>query len=124
MEPYTFPVNPSYTTSPSPGRPYTPPDNAGIYPAALSGPSAGELSSDSMSHRRRGSGTASPASSAHGGSLSSVPRSVRYNPLATPAIPSRAMRERKKRTKTEEFGSDDEDDVEFAPSNLPANSDM
>ncbi|EIN14405.1 hypothetical protein PUNSTDRAFT_56599 [Punctularia strigosozonata HHB-11173 SS5] len=125
MEPYSFPVNPSYTTSPSPGRPYTPPDNAGIYPAALSGPSAGELSSDSMSHRRRGSGTASPASSAHGGSnLSAVPRSHRFNPLGPSGIPSRAVRERKKRTKTEDFGSDDEDDVEFTPSSLPAGSDM
>jgi hypothetical protein len=86
MAEYTY--SSSYTTS-SPGRPYTPPHS--VFPAALMSLSAGEMSSDSTSGRTsRGSGLHSP-------NLSSVPRSVRYNPISVAAV-TRPGRERKPRS--------------------------
>ncbi|KAA1471375.1 hypothetical protein DENSPDRAFT_112088 [Dentipellis sp. KUC8613] len=109
---YTY-GTPSYTTS-SPARPYTPPH--GIYPAALTNLSAGELSSDSMQ-----SGRTSRGSSTHSPSLAAVPRSHRYNPMAV-TLPARAnsTRERKRRaSKQEDFSDDDED---FQPIATTGNS--
>jgi hypothetical protein len=68
-----------------PRRPYTPPHS--VYPAALMSLSAGEMSSDSTSGRTsRGSGSHSP-------NLSSVPHSVRYNPISVSSV-VRSGRER------------------------------
>jgi hypothetical protein len=101
MAEYTY--SSSYTTS-SPGRPYTPPHS--VFLAALMSLSAGEMSSDSTSGRTsRGSGLHSP-------NLSSVPRSVRYNPISVPAV-TRPGRERKRRSSKHDDFSDDDDD--FAP---------
>jgi hypothetical protein len=76
--------------------------------------SAGELSSDSTSGRTsRGSGSHSP-------NLSSVPRSVRYNPISVSSVPVRSGRERKRRSSKQEDFSDDDDD--FAPASAPTAS--
>jgi len=100
----------SYTTG-SPGRPYTPPHS--VYPAALMSLSAGEMSSDSASGRTsRGSGSHSP-------NLSSVPRSVRYNPISVSSV-ARSGRERKRRSSKHDDFSDDDDD--FAPASAPTAS--
>ena len=108
MAEYTY--GSSYTTS-SPGRPYTPPH--GVYPAALMSLSAGEMSSDSTSGRTsRGSGSHSP-------NLSSVPRSVRYNPISVASV-TRPGRERKRRSSKHDDFSDDDDD--FAPASAPTAS--
>jgi hypothetical protein len=108
MAEYTY--GSSYTTS-SPGRPYSPPH--GVYPAALMSLSAGEMSSDSTSGRTsRGSGSHSP-------NLSSVPRSVRYNPISVPSV-ARVGRERKRRASKHDDFSDDDDD--FAPASAPTAS--
>src|SRR6266404_4269791 len=108
MAEYTY--GSSYTTS-SPGRPYTPPHS--VYPAALMSLSAGEMSSDSTSGRTsRGSGSHSP-------NLSSVPRSVRYNPISVPSV-ARSSRERKRRSSKQDDFSDDDDD--FAPASAPTAS--
>jgi hypothetical protein len=108
----TYPTTSSYTTAPSPARPYTPPDGAGISPAGIYNLSAGEMSSDgTQSGRRgRGSGTHSPASSTQGVTYSaSVPRSHRFNPIAPPPT-----RRAPKRKATRDLDSDDEDD-DFHP---------
>jgi hypothetical protein len=108
MAEYTY--GSSYTTS-SPGRPYSPPNS--VYPAALMSLSAGEMSSDSTSGRTsRGSGSHSP-------NLSSVPRSVRYNPISVSSV-ARAGRERKRRSSKQDDFSDDDDD--FAPASAPTAS--
>lgn len=118
----TFAPQPSYTHSPA-QRPFTPAD--GIYPAALNGISAGELSSDSMRqpspsfvlrHARRNSGTQSPLSSSSG--LASVPRAAhRYNPIAVASPPTRAAtRAKARRGKSDDFDSDGEDEPEYPPS--------
>ena len=101
----------SYMTG-SPSRPFTPPHS--VYPAALMSLSAGEISSDSTSGRTsRGSGSHSP-------NLSSVPRSVRYNPISVPSV-ARSGRERKRRSsKQQDDFSDDDDD--FAPASAPTAS--
>jgi hypothetical protein len=65
--------------------------------------SAGEMSFDSTSSRTsRGSGLHSP-------NLSSVPRSVRYNPISVAAV-TRPGRERKPRSSKHDDFSDDDDD--------------
>jgi len=108
MAEYTY--GSSYTTG-SPGRAYTPPPH-GVYPAALMSLSAGEMSSDSTSGRTsRGSGSHSP-------NLSSVPRSVRYNPIVSSV--ARSSRERKRRSSKHDDFSDDDDD--FAPASAPTAS--
>jgi hypothetical protein len=108
MAEYTY--GSSYATG-SPGRPYTPPHS--VYPAALMSLSAGEMSSDSTSGRTsRGSGSHSP-------NLSSVPRSVRYNPISVPSV-ARSGRERKRRSSKHDDFSDDDDD--FAPASAPTAS--
>lgn len=112
MSEYTYSSTPNYTTG-SPNRSFTPSNAGGIYPGALSNLSAGELSSDSAASNRgrRGSGTMSPAPAP--GSLATVPRSHRFNPLAATAIPPRSStRQQKKRAKgiPDEFASDDDDD--------------
>ncbi|KDQ63025.1 hypothetical protein JAAARDRAFT_119291 [Jaapia argillacea MUCL 33604] len=116
-----YPYSSGAYATPSPARPFTPADGAAIYPAALN-LSAGELSSDSMTTGRRnsrGSGTHSPASSV---GLAAVPRSHRFNPLgATPV--TRASTRKRRNTKADDFGSDDEDDADFVPSNLPKDAD-
>ena len=84
MAEYTY--SSSYMTGSS-GRPFTP--SHSVYPAALMSLSAGEMSSDSTSGRTsRGSGSHSP-------NLSSVPRSVRYNPIPVPSM-ARLSRECKR----------------------------
>lgn len=119
---HTFAPQPSYTASPA-QRPFTPSDS--IYPAALNGISAGELSSDSMRqpspsfvlrHARRNSGTQSPLSSSSG--LASVPRAAhRYNPIAVASPPARAAtRAKARRGKSDDFESDGEDEPEYPPS--------
>ncbi|KZT27591.1 hypothetical protein NEOLEDRAFT_1176605 [Neolentinus lepideus HHB14362 ss-1] len=118
-----YPYSSGTYTTPSPGRPFTPSDSASIYPAALSNMSAGELSSDGMTTGRRnsrGSGTHSPASSS---SLAAVPRSHRFNPLGG-AIPTRASPRKRRNTKVDEFGSDDEDDGDFIPSSNSKDADV
>jgi hypothetical protein len=120
---YSFAPQP-FVGSPA-QRPFTPSD--GIYPAALNNVSAGELSSDGsvrqpspafvMRHQRRNSGTASPLSSSSG--LAAVPRSAhRYNPIGVSSPAQRpTTRERKpRRGKSDDFGSDDEDEVDYPPS--------
>lgn len=109
---YSYPPN-AFSSNGIPTRPFTPDS---VHPNHLSGLSAGELSSDGMTSGRasRGSGTHSPPLM----HPSAVPRSHRFNPLTTRPTP----RERKRRsTKSEDFGSDDEDDGDY--SQLPANSD-
>ena len=108
MAEYTY--GSTYTTG-SPGRPFTPPHS--VYPAALMSLSAGEMSSDSTSGRTsRGSGSHSP-------NLSSVPRSVRYNPISVSSV-ARSGRERKRRSSKQDDFSDDDDD--FAPASAPTAS--
>jgi hypothetical protein len=109
----------SYTTA-SPARPYTPTDNnVGISPPALSyNLSGGEMSSDGLQSGRisRGSGSHSPPFPA------SVPRSHRFNPMATPATRSKAPR---RRSSKNEDSDDDEDDADFAPAaNVGGSTDM
>ncbi len=108
MSSYTYGPTPSTYAGSSP-RPYTP---TGIFPGALSDLAAGELSSDSVASNRsrRGSGAASPPP----GSLATIPRSHRFNPLAVPARVS--PRQTKKRSKGSDIDSDNDDD--FTPSNL------
>ena len=73
--------------------------------------SAGEMSSDSTSGRTsRGS---------HSPNLSSVPRSVRYNPISVSSV-TRPGRERKRRSSKQDDFSDDDDD--FAPASAPTAS--
>ena len=77
--------------------------------------SAGEMSSDSTSGRTsRGSGSGS-----HSPNLSSVPRSVRYNPISVSSV-TRPGRERKRRSSKHDDFSDDDDD--FAPASAPTAS--
>ena len=100
MAEYTY--SSSYTTGSS-GRPFT--LSHSVYPAALMSLSAGEMSSDSTSGRTsRGSGSHSP-------NLSSVPRSVRYNPIPVPSV-ARSGRERKRRASMQ-------DDFSATTMNLP-----
>jgi len=108
---YTYPTG-AYTTTASSARPYTPPDGAGISPAGLYNLSAGEMSSDGAPSGRRGSrgsGTNSPASSQGVSYAATVPRSHRFNPIATPA-----SRRAPKRKQSRDVDSDDEDD-DFQP---------
>ncbi|KII94009.1 hypothetical protein PLICRDRAFT_36234 [Plicaturopsis crispa FD-325 SS-3] len=94
----------SYGSTASPARPITPPD--AVSPPTLTyNISGGELSSDGMpsGRSRRGSGTQSP---------SSLPRSARYNPMAS------QPRTRVTRRKSRNDDSDDEDD-DFQPQ-IPA----
>jgi Helix-loop-helix DNA-binding domain len=103
---------PAYTTTPSPARPFTPPDGAGISPAGLYSLSAGEMSSDGTQsgRRSRGSGTHSPASSQGVPYAATVPRSHRFNPIAAPPT-----RRAPKRKATRNDMDSDEDDDEFHP---------
>jgi len=90
----------------SPGLPFTPPHN--VYPAALMSLSAGEMRSDS-------SGRLSRDSNSHLPKPSSVPRSVRYNPIAVSPV-ARSGRERKRHSsKQDDF--DKVDDLSPAASN-------
>jgi len=102
----TYTSGGSYVAT-SPSRPYTP--SSGVYPAALSNLSAGELSSDSMQSARRGrvGGVQSPSPT--------VPRSHRFNPIAAPASRTR------ERTKKKSKSSDSDDDDDFQPPTPPAN---
>jgi hypothetical protein len=91
-----------------PRHPYTPPHS--VYPAALMSLSAGEMSSDSTSGRTsHGSGSHSP-------NLSSVPHSVRYNPISVSSV-VRSGREHKRCSSKHTDFSDDDDD--FAPASAP-----
>ncbi|THH02353.1 hypothetical protein EW026_g509 [Hermanssonia centrifuga] len=118
MSSYTYgPSTSSYSTG-TPARPYTP--TGSIYPGALSGLADGELSSDSVgsNRSRRGSGAISPPP----GSLAAVPRSHRFNPLAT-AVTRTSPRQAKKRSKgSDDFDSDNDDD--FNPSTSMASNDV
>ena len=122
MSEYTYGPSATSFGTPSPGRPYTPPGS--IYPGALSTLSAGELSSDSVasSRSRRGSGAVSPPP-VPAGSLAAVPRSHRFNPLAS--IPTRtSARQAKKRGSkgSDDFDSDNDDD--FNPTSSAMSNDM
>jgi len=105
----TYTSGGSYVATSSPSRPYTP--SSGIYPAALSNLSAGELSSDSMQsgRRSRGSGRAQSPSP-------TIPRAHRFNPIGVPAS---RTKERNMRKKSKSSDSDDDDD--FQPATPPAN---
>jgi len=105
----TYTSGGSYIATVSPSRPYTP--SSGVFPAALSNLSAGELSSDSMqsARRSRGGGAQSPSPA--------VPRSHRFNPIAAP--PSRMST--RERTKRKSKSSDSDDDDDFQPPTPPAN---
>ena len=119
----------SFTTGSPAARPFTPPD--AICPPALSHPTAGELSSDSMSSTRkaRSNSLASSASpgSAHGGlpSSASTRGSHRYNPLGGAQRPSRERKAAARRQSKDDFASDDEEE-DFNTSALAsgANSDV
>lgn len=108
MDDYTY--GSAYTTG-SPGRAFTPPH--GVYPAALMSLSAGEMSSDSTS------GSTSRGSGSHSHNLSSVPRSVRYNPISVPSV-ARSGRKRKCHASKQDDFSDDDDD--FAQASAPTAS--
>lgn len=117
MSSYTYGSAASTFAGSSPTRPYTP---TGIYPGAISDLQAGELSSDSVAstRSRRGSGGVSPPP----GSLASIPRSLRYNPLAT--APRTSPRQVKKRSKASADDFDSDNDEDFTPSSNLANNDM
>ncbi|KAF4573327.1 BHLH domain-containing protein [Pleurotus pulmonarius] len=107
---YTYSSPAAYGAAGSPARPYTPPDGASISPPSLTyNLSAGELSSDGMAsgRRSRGSGTHSPSNASF---PSSVPRSHRFNPMASPA--TRPIHRRKNSRANDD--SDEEDD-DFQP---------
>ncbi|CAL1694218.1 unnamed protein product [Somion occarium] len=81
---------------------------------ALSNLSTGDLSSaDSVAsgRSRRGSGAHSPGPAVPPGSLASVPRSHRFNPIAAPVTRS-STRQQKKRAKggSDEFDSDNDEE--------------
>ncbi|KAL0951717.1 hypothetical protein HGRIS_008393 [Hohenbuehelia grisea] len=111
---YSFSSAPAYAASNAiPARPYTPPDGASISPPSLTyNLSAGELSSDGMAsgRRSRGSGTQSPANVPY---AATVPRSHRFNPMATPAARATRPVHRRKNSRAND-DSDDEDD-DFQP---------
>ncbi|KAF9469709.1 hypothetical protein BDZ94DRAFT_1278880 [Collybia nuda] len=106
--------SPSFS-APSPARPYTPPDGASISPPSLMYNSAGELSSDGMpssGRHSRGSGTHSPPASIP--YAATVPRSHRFNPLASPATRASIRGAHRRRSSRSNDDSDDEDD-DFQP---------
>ncbi|CAL1694217.1 unnamed protein product [Somion occarium] len=110
MSEYTYGPSTTFSNSPGP-RPFTP---TGIYPGALSNLSTGDLSSaDSVAsgRSRRGSGAHSPGPAVPPGSLASVPRSHRFNPIAAPVTRS-STRQQKKRAKggSDEFDSDNDEE--------------
>lgn len=123
MSEYTYGPGPaSFGTSPTPGRPYTP--TGSIYPGALSNLSAGELSSDSgaSGRSRRGSGAVSPPP-VPAGSLAAVPRSHRFNPLASVPTRTSARQAKKRGSKgSDDFDSDNDDD--FNPTSSAMSNDM
>lgn len=120
----------SFTTGSPAARPFTPPDS--ICPPALSHPTAGELSSDSMPSSRKGrsnslASSASPGS-AHGGlpsSTASSRASHRFNPLGGAQRPLRERKAAARRQSKDDFASDDEEE-DFGASTLAsgANSDQ
>lgn len=113
--------SPSFS-APSPARPYTPPDGASISPPSLMYNSAGELSSDGMpssGRHSRGSGTHSPPASIP--YAATVPRSHRFNPIASPATRASIRGAHRRRSSRSNDDSDDEDD-DFQPALVPGGS--
>lgn len=122
----------TYTSAPSPDRPYTPPDNASIPPALTYDLSAAELLSEGPSSGRtsRVSGRSSPAAATASPSApapshqASVPRSARFNPISAPAS-SRSILKHKKRASASKaaqaaaaaLSEDEDEDEDF---NAPA----
>jgi len=106
---YPYPTTSSYTTSPA--RPFTPAD--GVSPPALYSLSAEDVSSDhSSGSARRGSGSLSPPNVPYG--AAAVPRSHRFNPIATPVTRSSTRPQPKRRASRRDDDSDD-DDEDFQP---------
>ncbi|KAJ8457233.1 hypothetical protein ONZ45_g4196 [Pleurotus djamor] len=113
---YTYSSPSAYTaTAASPARPYTPPDGASISPPSLTyNLSAGELSSDGMAsgRRSRGSGTQSPSNANF---PSSVPRSHRFNPMASNARAATRPVHRRKNSRANDDSDDEDEDFQPAP---------
>jgi hypothetical protein len=117
---YTY-SSPSFSAA-SPARPYTPPDGVSISGPTLAYISGGELSSDGMpppGRRSRGSGTNSPPAPAH--YPATVPRSHRFNPVASPA--TRAVRGAHKRRGSRSNEDSDDDDEEYLVTSNVGNAD-
>jgi hypothetical protein len=108
---YTY-ASPSFAAA-SPARPYTPPDGASISGQTLAYISGGELSSDSG----RRSGTHSPPAGMP--YAATVPRSHRFNPLASSTRVSARTHRRKPSRSNDD--SDEEDD-DFQPNATTAGS--
>ena len=113
MSSYTYGPSSSTYSGSAPTRPYTP---NGIYPGALSELGAGELSSDSVNstRSRRGSGAVSPPP----GSIATIPRSHRFNPMNVTRV---SPRQTKRRSRGSDIDSDNDDDFQPSMSNLPNN---
>jgi len=108
-----FPYQPAGAYTTSPARPFTPAD--GVSPPALYSLSAEDVSSDHSSGSiRRGSGSISPPNVPYG-APASVPRSHRFNPIATPVTRS-STRPAPKRRSSRRDDDSDEDDEDFQPS--------
>ena len=103
------------SVSRSSGHPFTP--SHSLNPTARTSLSAGEMTSDSTPGHTNHCGSGS-----HSPSLSSVSRSVRYNPISvSPVVGS--GRERKRRlSKDDNFDNFDFDFDDFAPSSAPTAS--
>lgn len=113
----------TYTSAPSPDRPYTPPDSASIPPALTYDLSGAELLSEGPSSGRtsRVSGRSSPSVAVSSPSVApaaSLPRSARFNPLSA-AASTRPILKHKKRASASKAAqaaaaalSDDEDEDE------------
>ena len=118
---YTY-SSPSFSAA-SPARPYTPPDGVSISGPTLAYISGGELSSDGMppsGRRSRGSGTNSPPASVP--YAATVPRSHRFNPLASPATRA-SVRGAHKRRGSRSNDDSDEDDEEYLATNNSGSAD-
>lgn len=108
MSEYTYGSSATFTTT-TPARPFTP--TGSIYPGALSNLSAGELSSDSVNSGRGRRGSTAHSPTLPIGSLATIPRSHRFNPIAA-TVPRSSTRQQKKRAKngSDDFNSDDDED--------------
>ena len=98
--------------APSPARPFTPSEGAGISPHTLTYTlSAGEMSSDNTNSGRasRGSGTHSPPAY-----QATVPRSQRFNPLAAPAASRPILRHKRRASKSNDESEDEDEDFQHA----------
>lgn len=118
---YTY-SSPAFSAA-SPARPYTPPDGVSISGPTLAYISGGELSSDGLppsGRRSRGSGTNSPPASLP--YAATVPRSHRFNPLASPATRA-SVRGAHKRRGSRSNDDSDEDDEEYLATNNSGSAD-